>query len=179
VTEPFELSTAGLQKHNALAVDEFRSNGGNVGGRVDAVGLLVQTTTVAKSGQSRLLPLAYFDEDAKLSPRVKSFGGAARDPGWAHSRRTHPQAAQKMGSEAYGADALERSSADRNARSYNSLGRLWDEPPWSYEIAEDATTRCRLKGLTVGHSATKGPKCTSPPSFLTCSWRAHSSARAP
>jgi deazaflavin-dependent oxidoreductase (nitroreductase family) len=51
------------------------------------VGLL--TTTGARSGQTRTIPLQFVaDGDRVLL--VASAGGAPKDPAWAHNLRTHP-----------------------------------------------------------------------------------------
>jgi hypothetical protein len=64
---------------NARVVDEFRSNGGKVGGQFDGIPLLLLSTTGIKSGQPRLSPLAYLTIDGKTII-IGSFGGADVDP---------------------------------------------------------------------------------------------------
>jgi F420H(2)-dependent quinone reductase len=48
-----------LKAFNAGIVDQFRANGGKAGGQHQGANLLLLTTTGAKSGQPRLVPLAY------------------------------------------------------------------------------------------------------------------------
>jgi len=47
-----------MKAFNKNIVDEFRANGGKVGGPFEGATLLLLTTTGAKSGQPRLAPLA-------------------------------------------------------------------------------------------------------------------------
>ena len=51
-----------MKAFNKSIVDEFRANGGKVGGPFEGATLLLLTTTGAKSGQPRLAPLAYFTD---------------------------------------------------------------------------------------------------------------------
>ena len=55
-----------MKAFNKNIVDEFRANGGKVGGQFEGGDLLLLTTTGAKSGQPRLAPLAYFTIDGKM-----------------------------------------------------------------------------------------------------------------
>lgn len=64
-----------INAFNRAIVDEFRANGGKVGGQFEGANLLLLHTTGAKSGQPRVSPLAYFDIDGKLIV-IGSFAGA-------------------------------------------------------------------------------------------------------
>ena len=50
---------ATLNAFNQAIADEFRANGGKVGGQFADAELLLLTTTGAKSGQQRVSPLAF------------------------------------------------------------------------------------------------------------------------
>jgi deazaflavin-dependent oxidoreductase (nitroreductase family) len=76
---------------NAGVVEEFRTNGGKVGGQFESFTLLLLTTTGAKSGQPRLSPLAYHTVDDKMLI-IGSYGGADIDPAWVHNLRANPAA---------------------------------------------------------------------------------------
>lgn len=47
-----------INAFNRAIVDEFRANGGKVGGQFEGANLLLLHTTGAKSGQPRVSPLA-------------------------------------------------------------------------------------------------------------------------
>ncbi|OBG25223.1 nitroreductase family deazaflavin-dependent oxidoreductase [Mycobacterium sp. 852002-51057_SCH5723018] len=102
---------------NNSLIDEFRHNGGKVGGQFEGANLLLLTTTGAKSGQSRISPLAYFDIDGKLII-IGSFAGAPKHPAWVHNLRANPQAHVEVGSqseiESFDVTARELPSAERD-----------------------------------------------------------------
>ena len=64
---------------NSNVIEEFRANGGKVGGPWAKASLLLLHTTGAKSGAPRVNPVDYFDIDGKLIV-VGSYAGADIDP---------------------------------------------------------------------------------------------------
>jgi hypothetical protein len=68
-----------LKTFNEQIVREFRENDGKVGGVFQNVGVLLLTTTGAKSGLSRLIALAYFTVDGSMVV-AGSRGGAPKVP---------------------------------------------------------------------------------------------------
>jgi deazaflavin-dependent oxidoreductase (nitroreductase family) len=104
---------ATLQAFNKNIVDEFRANGGKVTGQFANADLLLLTTTGAKSGQTRVSPLAYFRVDGKLII-VGSFAGAPVNPAWVHNLRANPQAHVEVGTESFGVTARELPSDERD-----------------------------------------------------------------
>jgi deazaflavin-dependent oxidoreductase (nitroreductase family) len=104
--------TETINAFNQSIVDEFRSNGGKVGGQFENANLLLLATTGAKSGQSRISPLAYFQIDGKLII-VGSFAGAPKDPAWVHNLRANSQAHVEVGTDAYDVTAHELPLAAR------------------------------------------------------------------
>lgn len=104
---------ADLNAFNSAIVDEFRSNGGKVGGPFEGATLLLLHTTGAKSGQPRLSPLAYLMIDDKMLI-VGSFAGAPKDPAWVHNLRATPQAHIEVGTDAYDVDVRELPIAERD-----------------------------------------------------------------
>ena len=82
---------ASFHAFNAAIVDEFRANGGKVGGQFEGGNLLLLHTTGAKSGQPRMSPLAYLPVDGKILI-VGSKAGAPTHPDWVHNLRANPAA---------------------------------------------------------------------------------------
>ena len=82
--------TATINDFNQSIIDEFRANGGKVGGQFEGANLLLLHTTGAKSGQPRVSPLAYFRIDGKLII-IGSFAGSPKDPAWVHNLRANPR----------------------------------------------------------------------------------------
>ena len=87
---------ASFHAFNAGIVDEFRANGGKVGGQFEGGNLLLLHTTGAKSGQPRLSPLAYLPVDGKIFI-VGSKAGADTHPDWVHNLRANPGARIEIG----------------------------------------------------------------------------------
>ena len=102
-----------MKAFNASVVDEFRANGGKVGGPFEGATLLVLTSTGAKSGQPRLAPLAYLTIDGK-TVIIGSKAGADTNPDWVHNLRAHPQAHIEVGTDSYDVTARELPPEERD-----------------------------------------------------------------
>ena len=111
MTEIPDIET--LKKFNQNLVDEFRANGGKVTGQFAHADLVLLTTTGARSGQSRVSPLAYFRVDDRLII-IGSFAGAPVNPAWVHNLRANPQAHVEIGTDAFDVTARELPSAERD-----------------------------------------------------------------
>jgi deazaflavin-dependent oxidoreductase (nitroreductase family) len=103
-----------INAFNAAIVDEFRANGGKVGGPFEGADLLLLHTTGAKSGQRRISPLAYFTVDGRTII-IGSYAGADKDPAWVHNLRATPRAHVEVGTDAYDVIARELPTAERDA----------------------------------------------------------------
>ncbi|BBX92998.1 nitroreductase family deazaflavin-dependent oxidoreductase [Mycolicibacterium boenickei] len=110
----FYTDTEFLDGFNRNVVEEFRANGGKVGGQFEQADLLLLHTTGAKSGKPRLSPLAYLTVDGKMLI-VGSYAGAPKDPAWVHNLRANPKVRIELGTEAYDATARELPDAERDA----------------------------------------------------------------
>ena len=75
---------------NDSVIQEFRANGGIVGGELAHMQLLLLTTIGAKSGRPHTTPLAYHKEGDRYFV-LASNGGAPTNPDWYHNLRTHPR----------------------------------------------------------------------------------------
>lgn len=102
-----------LKAFNAQIVEEFRANGGKVGGPFEGADLLLLTTTGAKSGQRRTSPLADQRIDGKLLI-TGSYRGADIHPAWVHNLRANPQAHVEVGTESYDVVARELPPDERD-----------------------------------------------------------------
>ncbi|MEE6176773.1 nitroreductase family deazaflavin-dependent oxidoreductase [Mycobacterium sp. 050134] len=100
---------------NQQNIDEFRRNGGKVGGQFEGFPLLLLTSTGARSGAPRVNPVAYFDIDGKIYV-VGSAAGRDSNPGWVHNLRANPSVTVEIGSEGpKPATAREVSRAERDS----------------------------------------------------------------
>ncbi|BBY29620.1 nitroreductase family deazaflavin-dependent oxidoreductase [Mycolicibacterium sediminis] len=106
--------TKALDDFNRNVVEEFRANGGKVGGPFEGGALLLLHTTGAKSGQPRLSPLAYLEIDGKMMI-IGSYAGAPKDPAWVHNLRANPSARIEVGTDAFDVTARELPDDERDA----------------------------------------------------------------
>ena len=102
-----------MKTFNKNIVDEFRANGGKVGGPFEGADLLLLTTIGAKSGEPRLAPLAYLTVDGKTNI-IGSYAGADIHPAWVHNLRANPRADVEVGTTGYDVLARELPSAERD-----------------------------------------------------------------
>lgn len=114
--------TEALDGFNRAIVEEFRANGGKVGGPFEGGTLLLLHTVGAKSGKTRLSPLAYLTLDDKMLI-VGSYAGAPKNPAWVHNLRATPKAYIEIGTEAYDVDVRELPDDEREA-TYPKLTEL-------------------------------------------------------
>lgn len=81
---------------NSKVIEEFRSNGGKVGGRFEGAPLLLLHTTGARSGQPRVNPVMYQSVDGGYAV-FASKGGAPVNPDWYHNLRANPRVRAEIG----------------------------------------------------------------------------------
>lgn len=93
-----------MNEFNAKVIDDFRSNGGKVGGQFDGAPMVLLTTTGAKSGASRTTPLVYLG-DADQVVIFASKGGSPTHPDWYHNIVADPAVVVEVGTERYEATA--------------------------------------------------------------------------
>jgi deazaflavin-dependent oxidoreductase (nitroreductase family) len=108
---------------NAKVAEEFRANGGRVGGAFEGSELLLLTTTGAKSGQSRLSPLSCKRIDGKLFI-IAGYGGADVNPAWVHNLRADPRAHIELAGQSFDVTARELAPDEREhiTPKINALG---------------------------------------------------------
>ena len=85
---------------NSKIIEEFRANGGKVGGPFEGAPLLLLTTTGAKSGQRRTSPLMYMPDNNRMII-FASKAGAPTNPDWYHNLVAHPEATIEVGTETF------------------------------------------------------------------------------
>lgn len=98
---------------NQSVIEEFRTNGGKVGGPFEGGDLLLLTTTGARSGKEHTTPLAFL-RDGDLLFVVASAGGAPRHPAWYHNLLAHPMVRVELGTGTFPAIAVPAEGARRD-----------------------------------------------------------------
>ena len=83
---------------NRTIIEEFRSNGGQVGGNFSGFPLLLLTTIGAKSGQQRTNPLAYH-RDGDRWIVMASKAGSPTNPDWFHNLVANSDVKIEVGTE--------------------------------------------------------------------------------
>jgi deazaflavin-dependent oxidoreductase (nitroreductase family) len=83
---------------NDRIIEEFRANGGQVGGQFAGAPLLLLHTVGAKSGQPRVNPVMYQKVDGGYAV-FGSKGGAATHPDWYYNLLANPQVRAEIGTE--------------------------------------------------------------------------------
>jgi deazaflavin-dependent oxidoreductase (nitroreductase family) len=97
---------------NTRIVDEFHANEGRVGGPFEGVPLLLLHHTGAKSGQSRVNPLAYLPDDGRYVV-FASKGGSPSNPDWYYNLKANPDVRIEVGTQALDVVASEASGEER------------------------------------------------------------------
>ncbi|MFD0167068.1 nitroreductase/quinone reductase family protein [Streptomyces decoyicus] len=98
---------------NQSVIEEFRANGGKVGGPFEGGNLLLLTTTGAKSGTERTTPLGYVRHGDSLL-LVGSNLGAPSHPDWYHNLLAHPVVRVELGTQTFQALAVPAEGARRD-----------------------------------------------------------------
>lgn len=103
---------------NQQIVDEFRANGGKVGGQFAGATLLLLTTTGAKSGKQTVSPVVCTVDGDRLLIYA-SAAGRPNNPAWYHNLVANPLVTVEFGTETFPARATVITGAERD--------RLWAE----------------------------------------------------
>lgn len=97
---------------NARIIDEFRANSGKVGGMFENAPLLLLQHTGARSGQSRINPLACA-RDGERYVIFASKAGAPTNPDWYYNLKAHPEAQIEVGTNTIDVVASEATGEER------------------------------------------------------------------
>lgn len=111
------------QDWNVKIIEEFRANGGRVGGQFEGAPMLVLHSTGARSGAERVHPMMY-QRVGDAYAVFASKGGAPTNPDWYHNLRANPDATIEVGTEILAVRARVADSAERRP--------IWDEQKRAY-----------------------------------------------
>jgi len=98
---------------NSGIIEEFRANGGKVGGSFEGAPLLLLTSTGARSGAIRVNPMMYLADGARLYV-FATKAGAPANPDWYHNLLAHPQVTVEVGEERFDVTASVLTGAERD-----------------------------------------------------------------
>jgi deazaflavin-dependent oxidoreductase (nitroreductase family) len=102
-----------MSDYNRTVIEEFRANGGKVGGPYEGAPLLLLTTTGARSGRPHTTPVMYLEDGDHLVV-FATKGGAPTHPDWYHNLLANPLAQVEVGPERYEVRARMTSGAERD-----------------------------------------------------------------
>jgi deazaflavin-dependent oxidoreductase (nitroreductase family) len=83
---------------NENIIEEFRANGGKVGGFFEGATMLLLHTTGRRTGKEHVTPLVYLPDDGRWVV-IGSKGGAPADPDWVRNLEADPDAGIEVGTE--------------------------------------------------------------------------------
>lgn len=121
---------------NNQIIEEFRANGGSVGGPFQGAPMLLLDHTGAKSGTVRTTPLVY-TQDGDGFVVIASKGGAPSHPDWYRNVKANPRVTIEVGAERFEADAEVLESGQERDRLYEQMA---SEMP-NFREYEKATER--------------------------------------
>jgi len=104
---------------NKTIIEEFRANGGKVGGYFAGASLLLLHTTGAKSQQQRVNPLAYVMDDDRFVVAASKRGDPT-NPDWYYNLVAKPLVTVEVGTEQFQARATIAAEPDRT-RLYDQM----------------------------------------------------------
>ncbi len=102
-----------MDEFNTAIIEEFRANGGVVGGPFEGATIVLVTTTGAKSGKVRVNPLVARLEGDNVYV-FASKAGAPTNPDWFHNLVADPSVTVEFGSETFAARAEVLEGEDRD-----------------------------------------------------------------
>ncbi|TDD90668.1 nitroreductase family deazaflavin-dependent oxidoreductase [Actinomadura darangshiensis] len=98
---------------NRQVIEEFRANGGKVGGAFAGADLLLLTSTGARSGEPHPTPLGYLADGGRLLVFASNAGGP-RNPAWYHNVRADPRVTVEVGTETFDGVAIPVEGEERD-----------------------------------------------------------------
>ena len=100
---------------NAKVIEEFRANGGKVGGPFEGAPMILVHHVGAKSGTERVAPMVWFPDGDRLLI-VASKAGAPTNPDWYHNLKAHPRVDVEVGTETFPVVVEELPRAERDEK---------------------------------------------------------------
>ncbi|WP_433200032.1 nitroreductase family deazaflavin-dependent oxidoreductase [Dactylosporangium sp. CS-047395] len=108
---------------NTKIIEEFRANGGKVGGPFAGGNLLLIHHRGARSGTERVNPVAFLPDGDRMVI-IASAGGADKNPDWYHNLKAHPDTTAEVGTEELAVHAAEILDEDYTATWDRVVARM-------------------------------------------------------
>ena len=130
---------------NRGVIEEFRNNGGKVGGGFEGAPLLLLHTVGAKSGQPRVNPVMYLPDGDRWIV-FASKAGAPTSPDWYHNLVANPEVSIEVGTDTIPVTAT-FAQGDERGQLYSRQAALY---PQFAEYERSTTRRIPVVTLTRG-----------------------------
>ena len=108
---------------NARIIEEFRANGGQVGGQFAGGTLLLIHHRGARTGTERVNPVAYLPDGDRMII-VASAAGADKNPDWYHNLKANPDTTAEVGTEELAVRATELTGEDYTSTWERLVARM-------------------------------------------------------
>jgi deazaflavin-dependent oxidoreductase (nitroreductase family) len=138
-----EIVSNSASDYNTEIINEFRANGGRVGGMWEGTTLVLIHHIGAKSGTERVTPIACSPQPGGRLAIWAANGGSDAHPNWYYNLKAHPQIVVEVRGERFTVLAEELDAAAR-AELWPRLVAEWPKPvPGSPDLgaAQAMTTR--------------------------------------
>lgn len=109
---------------NAKNIEEFRANGGKVGGDFEGAPLLLLHNKGRKSGKENVNPMMYQRLDEDRVAVFASRGGSPNNPDWYYNVLAHPEVEAEIGTQMVRLRAREAKGDERE--------RIWTRQKADY-----------------------------------------------
>lgn len=113
---------------NQQIMEEFRANGGRVGGPFEGARLILLTTIGARSGARHTTPVAYLPDGGDRILVIASAGGSPRHPDWYHNLVANPEVTVETGVFTYQAKATVLTGEERDRAFARAVEQ---DPGWA------------------------------------------------
>jgi deazaflavin-dependent oxidoreductase (nitroreductase family) len=125
---------------NQQVIEEFRTNGGRVGGRFEGAPLVLLTTTGARTGRLRTNPAAYARDGSRILVFASNAGGP-RHPGWYHNLLADPRVSVEIGTDDGRVERYAATARPLDGDERDRLYRAQCERDPAFTAYQAATTR--------------------------------------
>jgi deazaflavin-dependent oxidoreductase (nitroreductase family) len=125
---------------NQKIIEEFRANGGNVGGQFEGAPMILVHHFGRKSGTERVNPMMYQAVDGGYAV-FASKAGAPDNPDWYHNLIANPATTAEIGSDTLAVTARDATGDERN--------RIWERQKHDYPGFADYETKAAPRVIPV------------------------------
>ncbi|MFC9946490.1 nitroreductase/quinone reductase family protein [Streptomyces pratensis] len=125
---------------NQQVIEEFRTNGGKVGGMFAGAPLVLLTTTGARSGRARTNPVVYARDGARVLVFASNAGGP-RHPDWYRNLIADPRVTVEVGTEDGGVETYAATAVPADGEERDRLYQAQCERDPAFSAYQAGTTR--------------------------------------